>query len=105
MFKGLGELHENITSATDRVSHIEKDNIKHVQKVALKRFNPFGDTGGNQSFSVTFLDGNNDGVVFSSLHGRSGTRVYSKPVKSGKQQDYELSDEEQDVINLAIKEN
>lgn len=103
IFKGLEQLHSEITSNTERISSIEKNNIKHIQKVTLKRFNPFGDTGGDQSFSIAFLDANNDGVVFSSLHGRSGTRIYAKPVNSGKQKEYELSHEEQEVINLAIK--
>lgn len=102
IFKGLEELYNSQKSVDDRVSAIEEGNMRHVQKVSLKRFNPFGDTGGNQSFSVVFLDANNNGVVFSSLHGRSGTRIYAKPVKSGKPHDYELSEEETEVINLAL---
>ena len=53
---------------------------------------------------MALLDANNDGVVLSSLHGRSGTRIYAKPVSSGKQMEHELSSEEEDVINLAMKE-
>lgn len=103
IFAGLKNLDERASSIKERVEQVEKDSIKHIQKVAIKRFNPFGDTGGNQSFSVTFLDDNNDGIVFSSLHGRSGTRIYGKPVKSGNQNGYELSQEEREIINLAIK--
>lgn len=104
VFKGLEQLHDSLTAVEGRVSAIETKNKKHIQKVSIKRFNPFGDTGGDQSFSAAFLDANNDGVVFSSLHGRSGTRVYAKPIVSGKQDKYEFSEEEQDVINLAVKE-
>lgn len=103
IFSGLEKLNSKHTLLENKVTQIKQDSLKHIQKVAIKRFNPFGDTGGDQSFSVTMLDSNNDGVVFSSLHGRSGTRIYGKPVKSGKQDGYELSEEEQDIISLAIK--
>jgi hypothetical protein len=105
IFRGLDELHKSLSTVDERVGTLETKNIKNVQRVSLKRFNPFGDTGSNQSFSFALLDGNNDGVVLSSLHGRSGTRIYAKPVKSGKQAEHELSTEEQDVINLATKGN
>ncbi len=105
IFKGLEQLHTEIERTKIKVSQIEKAQVKHIQRVAMKRFNPFDDTGGNQSFSMAILDANNDGIVFSSLHGRSGTRLYAKPIKMGKQADYELSIEEQEVVNLARKIN
>lgn len=104
IFRGLNELHGMLSSVDSRVGSLETKNIKNIQRVGMKRFNPFGDTGGDQSFSMALLDANNDGVVLSSLHGRSGTRIYAKPVKSGKQMEHELSTEEQDVVNFASKE-
>jgi hypothetical protein len=103
IFRGLEELHSMHSQVGSRVATLEKENIRNIQRVQMKRFNPFGDTGSNQSFSMALLDANNDGVVLSSLHGRSGTRVYAKPVKSGKQGEHELSTEELEVINLAMK--
>jgi hypothetical protein len=55
-----------------------------VQHLGLVRFNPFDDTGGNQSFALALLDANADGVVLSSLHSRSATRVYVKAVLGGR---------------------
>lgn len=103
IFRGLEELHQMHSQVDVRVGTLETKNVRNIQRVFMKRFNPFGDTGGNQSFSMALLDANNDGVVLSSLHGRSGTRVYAKPVKSGKQGEHELSTEELEVINLATK--
>lgn len=77
--------------------------LGHIQQVALKRFNPFEDTGSDQSFSLALLDKNGNGMVLSSLHGRNGTRIYAKPVKSGAQDTYELSTEEKEVISSALK--
>lgn len=75
------------------------DGQLHVQHVTLKRFNPFGDTGGDQSFILALLDGNKDGVVITSLHSRENTRFYVKSVEGGVGIDHPLSDEEQKIIN------
>ena len=53
------------------------------QRIGLVRFNPFEDTGGNQSFALALLDQAGDGFVVSSLHARAGTRVYGKAVAKG----------------------
>lgn len=70
----------------------------HIQKLSLKRFNPFSDTGGDQSFILAILDGNKDGVVITSLHSRENTRFYVKSVKGGAGEKHPLSREEQKVI-------
>lgn len=71
-----------------------------LQRVGLIRFNPFEDTGGDQSFSLALLDNHGDGVVISSLHGRSATRMYAKPVRRGTSR-YPLSAEEEQAIYQA----
>lgn len=70
------------------------------QKISLVRFNPFGDTGGDQSFSLAVLDAHNSGYVLTSIHGRQGTRVYVKPVDLGRSK-YSLSVEEQQALTQA----
>ena len=77
---------------------IEKEGLLHIQKVGLIRFNPFKDTGGDQSFVLSLVDGNNSGVIISALYSRSGTRWYAKRVKEGKGMEYELSEEEKQVL-------
>jgi len=74
-----------------------------IQKVGLVRYNPFSDTGGNQSFVLAFLDGHDDGFVVTSLHSREATRVFAKPVKSGKEAGFEFSKEEIQAILVAQK--
>ena len=54
------------------------------QRVGLVRYNPFEETGGNQSFALALLDADGDGWVLSSLHARSGTRVYAKAITAGR---------------------
>src|SRR3989344_4906036 len=77
---------------------IEKEGSFHIQRVGLLRFNPFKDTGGDQSFILSLLDSNNTGVIISGLYSRSGTRWYAKKVKEGQGLDHALSDDEKKAI-------
>ena len=77
---------------------IQKEGQFHIQKVGLLRFNPFKDTGGDQSFILSLVDGQNSGVIISGLYSRSGTRWYAKKIKGGKGVEHELSDEEKQAL-------
>jgi hypothetical protein len=85
---------------TARMAFVESSARHHFAKEGLVRFNPFPDTGGNQSFALALLDESDDGVVISSLHSRTGTRIYAKGVLGGKA-DTSLSAEEQEAIDGA----
>jgi hypothetical protein len=82
-------------------ARIEKDGLLHIQKVGLIRFNPFKDTGGDQSFILSLIDGNDNGVIISGLYSRSGTRWYAKKVANGKGIEHELSEEEKRALKEA----
>ena len=79
------------------------ENKKHIQKIGFKRYNPFTDTGGDQSFTTAILDETGDGIMISSLHSRENTRLYAKKVEAGKVNNQSLSSEEQEVIKQALK--
>ncbi len=80
---------------------IQKEGLLHIQKIGLVRFNPFKDTGGDQSFILSLVDGNDTGVIISGLYARTGTRWYAKRVIKGKSADHELSDEEKKALKEA----
>ena len=80
---------------------LDKSGLLHIQKVGLLRFNPFKDTGGDQSFILALVDAHNTGVIISSLHTRTGTRWYAKHVVNGKGSEYELSKEEEEALKIA----
>lgn len=84
---------------------IQKDGLLHIQKVGLVRFNPFKDTGGDQSFILSLIDGNDTGVIISGLYSRSGTRWYAKRVVEGKGLEHELSEEEKKALKEAKTSN
>lgn len=94
--------HSDIEEIKDFSHTLYEMSEKSIQKIGFVRFNPFGDVGGDQSFSVAFLDFKNNGVVVTSLFGREGTRVYSKPIYDGASPNH-LADEEKKAIEEAIK--
>lgn len=110
--RGLGDVLEEILKRErrlqDRTIQLEhaveilSTNAEfYIAKVGLVRFNPFSDTGGTQSFTVALLDGKNNGLVMTSLYGRTGNRWYVKEVKAGLARGVELSKEEHAAIERA----
>ena len=78
-----------------------RDALRHV---AVVRYDAFGDVGGRMSFSVAFLDDSNDGIVISSINGRTEGRTYIKGIKAGNSVGSELSPEEIQVIQMAQRD-
>ncbi len=102
--KILGDLNlakKDIANLSTQYDRIEKDGSLHIQKIGLVRFNPFKDTGGDQSFILSLLDAHDTGVVISGLYSRTGTRWYAKKVKEGLGMDHELSEEEIKAVHQA----
>jgi hypothetical protein len=85
-----------------QLEDIKLDNLAHIQKIELSKYNPYKDTGGDQSFSLVLLDGNLNGVIVTSLHSRAGTRIYTKLVTKGKT-GVQLSKEEQLILGKVTK--
>lgn len=96
------EVEKHIRKVEEFLEEFRKETRGHVQKVGVIRFNPFPETGGDQSFALSLLNGEDTGFVLLSLHAREGTRTYVKPVLKGKSK-YELSKEEQQAIAQAQK--
>jgi hypothetical protein len=86
--------------ADQRARRLEQEARANFQHLGLLRFNPFRDTGGDQSFALAIADDHGQGVVVSSLHTRDMTRVYAKPL-IGWESSYSLTDEEKQAIALA----
>jgi len=98
------ELKENFERISEELENLKKENKFNVQKIGIVRFNPFKEIGGNQSFSIALLDGNDNGIVITNLYTREGNRVYGKPIKDGKSE-YLLSEEEKKAIDKTKYEN
>lgn len=101
LLKDSAAAKKDIDFLMNRCDTIEKEGRVHIQKIGLLRFNPFKDTGGDQSFIIAFLNGENTGVVISGLYSRSGTRWYAKKIHAGVGVEHELSEEEKKAIKEA----
>ena len=97
------EVARQLDEVAERSEALERTGRRAFQRIGIVRFNPFEDTGGNQSFALALLDGNDDGIVISSLHARAGTRVYAKTLTAGKA-DSSLSAEETEALRRAMAE-
>ena len=82
------------------VRALDSSVARSVQHIGLVRYNPFEEAGGDQSFALALLDRLGNGVVISSLHGRTTTRFYVKAVKAG-QPVLSLSEEEAMALKQA----
>lgn len=85
----------------EKVRVLKQEGHFHLSRIGLVRFNPFSDTGGSQSFTLAMLDGQDNGLVMTSLYARTGNRWYVKEVRNGKSPELELSKEELSAIKRA----
>jgi hypothetical protein len=76
---------------------VDKRLDKSIRSVETIRFNPFLDAGSNQSFAISFLNDEGNGVVMSSLYARDRMSIFAKPIIKGKSE-FELSTEEKEVL-------
>ncbi len=102
-FTRIEGLEESASIIKKDIEGIKEEDSTHIQRVGLLRFNPFDDTGGNQSFALSLLDDHGDGVVISSLHSRETTRIYGKPVRNFTEGAFEFSAEEKQAVEAAQK--
>lgn len=98
----LDRAHDDLAALRKKVAEMDIALGQSVQHVGLVRYNPFQETGGDQSFAVALLDSKGDGIVVSSLHSRTMTRFYARPIKGGTAQ-LSLSEEEAKAVQQAME--
>jgi hypothetical protein len=96
----VDRLAQQLAATAQRLEAAETNAQKAVQRIGVVRFNPFEDTGSNQSFVLAMLDARGDGFVLSTLHSRQATRMFLKAVSAGKA-DSAVSAEEAEALRLA----
>ena len=95
-------LRGEVTEVSAGLEDVRTDLADAIRHVAVVRYDAFGDMGGRLSFSAAMLDDSGDGLVFSSINGRSETRTYAKGVKRGTSE-APLSPEEEQVVGWALR--
>ncbi|MCL6614402.1 MAG: DUF4446 family protein [Firmicutes bacterium] len=97
-------------SLAERVAVLEREMERskerarlHLQRWAIERYRAFKDQGGDQSFTLVLLDGNENGFILTSIYGRDESRIFAKQVDRGRARQA-LSEEEARVLALAVEE-
>lgn len=100
--ESLKDIDHDVTSVEKAILDLQVKIKPHIQKLGFVRYNPFGDTGGDQSFCICLLDQDDNGIMITSLHTRNQTRLYAKQVSAGKNQEgFDFSKEEALCIKTA----
>jgi len=86
-------LRQELTDLHGRVEVLEAKMRRAKRHLGVVKYDAFEEVSGGQSFSVALYDDEGDGVVLSSVVGRSVARLYAKGVKNG-EAPTPLSDEE-----------
>ena len=95
-------LRSDVATLRSDLSSARADLSDALRHVAVVRYDAFGDMGGRMSFSAALLDDAGDGLVLTSINGRSETRTYAKGVKGGAS-DHTMSPEEAQAIAYATR--
>jgi hypothetical protein len=94
------DLPEDVASLRSEVLALRTEARQALRHLAVVRYDAFGDMGGHLSWSLALLDDGGDGVVLTSIHGRSEARTYAKNI-TGWSCEQTLSPEESEAVGLA----
>ncbi len=98
----MAELRDMQIKINEHLTEVDKRLDKSIRNIEVIRFNPFEDAGSNQSFAMSFLNDEGNGVIISSLYARDRMSIFAKPISKGKS-DFDLSEEEQNVLKKSLK--
>ena len=100
-FDELDDLTKIALKNRQEIRNLQEDFMGTLQKVGILRYDAFSEMGGNLSFALTLLDGNNNGYIINSMHSREGCYNYIKEIVKGESY-IELSEEEAESLERAI---
>ena len=97
---GAVESPDGLDGLRNEVAALRLELSDALRHLAVVRYDAFGDMGGHLSWSLALLDDVGDGVVLTSIHGRSDSRTYAKNIRRWTC-DQQLSPEEAEAIDFA----
>ena len=97
---GHEPLPEDVQGLRQEVAALRAEGGYALKHLAVVRYDAFGDMGGHLSWSLAMADDDGNGVVLTSIHGRSEARTYAKSI-NGWSCDQQLSPEEDEALSAA----
>jgi hypothetical protein len=98
----MERLRKEVTRLREDVADCKAAADDSLRRVALLRYDAFGDMGGMLSWSLALLDEQGDGVVLTSIAARSEARTYVKSLIGGRAE-HGMSPEEERVVQAAMR--
>lgn len=98
----VGRLRSEVTTTRAQLEQTRRHLASSLRHVAVVRYDALNNGGGRLSFSAALLDDAGNGVILTSIHGRSESRTYAKAVTGGVS-DSPLSPEEEQTISVALR--
>ncbi len=94
---GTDGLPEDVHGLRQEVAALRAETGDALRHLAVVRYDAFGDLGGHLSWSLALLDDAGNGVVLTSINGRTDSRTYAKNVAAWTSQQ-QLSPEEEEAV-------
>ncbi len=96
---------KEISLIKKQLADIQEKQQRRFSRVGMMKFNPFSETGGQQSFALALMNNLGKGLVLTSFHSRTGTRIYAKIIQEKmSKKGQALSKEEKLAVKNALKE-
>ena len=96
----MDALPEDVMGLRQEVAALRAEAAGALRHLAVVRYDAFNDMGGHLSWSLALVDDSGDGVVLTSIHGRSDARTYAKNLSAWTSQQ-QLSPEEEEAVTHA----
>ena len=77
--KIVDEIMKKSKNHEEEIIRLENNLKKCVQKVGIVRYNAYGDTGSDLSFTLALMDSEDNGVVVNGLYSRESSSIFAKP--------------------------
>jgi hypothetical protein len=90
----------DVSGLRDEVQRLRAEAAGAIRHLAVVRYDAFGDMGGRLSWSMALVDEGGNGLVLTSIHGRSDARTYAKDL-AGWAGTMPLSPEEEEAVQQA----
>ena len=90
-----------IATVKKELMQIIENSKFYIQKLGLVRYSALSRTTPDQSFVLALLDKEHTGILINFIYTHDGVRIYTKRVKHGKGEEYQLSEEEQNAIKTS----
>lgn len=102
-FAEIEKVQDKMDEHKEMMEQLREDMRNGFSKSGLVRYDAFDAMSGSLSFTLALLNHENDGYLLNVLYGTEGCYTYIKEIKNG-EAEIELSDEEQEAVELAIEQ-